>query len=47
MEHEQNFGKGAAIQTALKKVKNEIVIIQDSDLEYNPAEYKNGELKNA
>ena len=25
---------------ALKKVKNEIVIIQDSDLEYNPSEYR-------
>ena len=40
MVHEKNLGKGAAIQTALKKVKNEIVIIQDSDLEYNPGEYK-------
>ena len=40
MEHEKNRGKGAAIQTALKKVKNAIVIIQDSDLEYNPKEYK-------
>ena len=40
MVHEKNLGKGAAIQTALKKVKNEIVIIQDSDLEYNPSEYR-------
>ena len=40
MKHEKNLGKGAAIQTALKKVKNEIVIIQDSDLEYDPNEYK-------
>ena len=40
IKHEKNLGKGAAIQTALKKVKNEIVIIQDSDLEYNPSEYK-------
>ena len=40
MVHEKNLGKGAAIQTALKKVKNEIVIIQDSDMEYNPSEYK-------
>ena len=40
MRHEKNLGKGAAIQTALKRVKNEIVIIQDSDLEYNPSEYK-------
>ena len=40
VKHEKNLGKGAAIQTALKKVKNEIVIIQDSDLEYNPNQYK-------
>ena len=40
IKHEKNFGKGAAIQTALKRVQNEIVIIQDSDLEYNPGEYK-------
>ena len=40
IKHEKNFGKGAAIQTALKRVQNEIVIIQDSDLEYNPNEYK-------
>ena len=40
IKHEKNLGKGAAIQTALKKVKNEIVIIQDSDLEYNPSEYR-------
>jgi|TARA_B100001964_G_scaffold2303_1_gene2662 glycosyltransferase involved in cell wall biosynthesis len=40
VKHEKNLGKGAAIQTALKRVQNEIVIIQDSDLEYNPSEYK-------
>ena len=40
MVHEKNLVKGAAIHTALKKVKNEIVIIQDSDMEYNPSEYK-------
>ena len=40
IKHEKNFGKGAAIQTALKRVQNEIVIIQDSDLEYNPSDYK-------
>ena len=40
IKHEKNLGKGASIQTALKKVKNELVIIQDSDLEYSPSEYK-------
>ena len=40
IKHEKNFGKGAAIQTALKRIKNEIIIIQDADLEYDPSEYK-------
>jgi len=40
IEHKKNLGKGAAIHSGLKKVKNEIVIIQDSDLEYNPNQYK-------
>ena len=40
IEHKKNLGKGAAIHSGLKKVKNEIVIIQDSDLEYDPSEYK-------
>lgn len=36
----RNQGKGAAIQKGLKQVKADFVIIQDADLEYNPAEYK-------
>ena len=36
--HENNFGKGKAIQTALSEELKEI-IIQD-DLEYNPKDYK-------
>ena len=39
--HEKNFGKGAAIRTALKYVTGEIVTIQDADLEYNPEEIRN------
>ena len=35
-----NQGKGAAIQKALPYVKGDIVIIQDADLEYDPADYK-------
>jgi len=36
--HEHNKGKGAAIRTALEAVTGEIVVIQDADLEYDPAE---------
>lgn len=37
--HEKNIGKGQAIKTALENELNEIVIIQDADLEYNPSDY--------
>ena len=37
--HKKNIGKGAAIRTALKYANGNIILIQDSDLEYNPAEY--------
>ena len=37
--HKMNLGKGAAIKSAKKYVKGEIVIIQDADLEYSPYDY--------
>jgi glycosyltransferase involved in cell wall biosynthesis/protein-L-isoaspartate O-methyltransferase len=37
--HKVNAGKGAAIRTALENAVGEFGIIQDGDLEYDPAEY--------
>jgi glycosyltransferase involved in cell wall biosynthesis len=39
LTHPYNRGKGAAIRTALEQASGEIVLIQDADLEYDPADY--------
>jgi glycosyltransferase involved in cell wall biosynthesis len=38
LEHAQNQGKGAAVQTALAQAKGEFAAIFDADLEYDPAD---------
>ena len=37
--HAENKGKGAAIRTGLDAITAPLVIIQDADLEYDPADY--------
>ncbi len=37
--HATNQGKGGALATGFSKVEGDVVLIQDADLEYDPADY--------
>ena len=39
INHPQNRGKGAAIRTGMGAVRGDLVLVQDADLEYDPADW--------
>ena len=41
LKHPINSGRGAALKTALNKAIGDIIVFQDSDLEYDPKDIPN------
>ena len=39
LTHESNRGKGACIRTALERARGDLLLVQDADLEYDPADW--------
>ena len=39
LRHARNRGKGACLKSALAEARGELVLVQDADLEYDPADY--------
>src|SRR5262245_3149788 len=37
--HSKNQGKGASLRSAIEKMSGDLCIVQDADLEYDPADY--------